>query len=219
MKDRCKRIESKEPLGLWFWWWEQDVVVVVVVGGQLKTVWKVEVARLGCCSLTGGKHDAALRGKKNHSGFLSCKYSVLFCPCFWYGVVCSKLVRVSSIIASPQIHHLITLTAGPWRGELQVTGLNYVWMASSEHVWIALWLWGTEEGLKLEHLGFCLPACLAFPVGSFGVLWHETPAGLCLLALSISSHFLDSTRPSWILIVPSITHRPCLPEPHILWID
>lgn len=33
-------------------------------GSGLKTVRKVKVARLGCCSLTGGKHDAALRGKE-----------------------------------------------------------------------------------------------------------------------------------------------------------
>lgn len=116
-------------------------------GSGLKTVWKVKVARLGCCSLTGGKHDAALRGKKkNHSCFPSCKYSVLFFLCFWYGVVCSKLVRVSSRIASPQIHHLTTLTAGGLEGENWKPAGHRLKLR--EPVWTASWLWGTEDGLN-----------------------------------------------------------------------
>lgn len=159
--------------------------------------------------------------KKNHSCFPSCKYSVLFFPCFWYGVVHSKLVRVSSIIIHPRSiispPSLRSLEGENWkpaghRLKLRVNGKSWACLDSLVAV-------RDRGGIKSEHLGFCLPACLAFPVGIFGVLWHETPAGLCLLALSISSHFLDSTRSSWILIVLSITHQPCLPEPHILWID
>lgn len=70
VKKRCKRIESKEPLGLWFWSGCHVMKNSASEtgwggGGGLKTVWKVEVARLGCRSLTGGKRDAALRKKKS----------------------------------------------------------------------------------------------------------------------------------------------------------
>lgn len=158
-------------------------------------------------------------GRKNHSCFPSCKYSVLFFFCFWYGVVCSKLVRVSSRI--PQIYHLTTLTAGGLEGENWKPAGHRLKLRANGKSCLSGQPRGCE-GPRMDWIGalrVLLASMSCFPIGSFGVLWHETPAGLCLLARSISSHFLDSTRPSWILIVPSRTHRPCLSKLHILWID
>lgn len=114
-------------------------------GGDLKTVWKVKVARLGYCSITWGIHDATPRKKKKKKITLaSYPVSILF-----YFFPVSDVV-LHTLALSIELYNHVTPNPSSHsphyrilRGrieKLQVTDLNCMWRASPKYIWIALCL-------------------------------------------------------------------------------